>query len=59
MKKIIYTVEIGMNQFESESRDAKKHLRDHGGEKCTVWKGDKKVSEARNSPEFGIYSVTI
>jgi len=55
-----YIVEIdGMNQFESTSCDAKKHLRDHGGNKCSVFYKDQKVSEARNGPEFGIHSVTI
>ena len=61
-----YLVEIDdMNAFYSRSRDAKKHLANHGGNKCTVYDRDnmhtynKKVSEARNSPEFGIHSVTI
>ena len=57
MKK--YIIEIDGNQFESQSRDAKKHLRNNGGNKCTVWQKDKKISEAHNSPEFGIHSVTI
>lgn len=58
MKK--YIVEIdGMNQFESTSRNAKKHLASKGGNKCSVFYNDQKVSEARNSAEFGIYSCTI
>jgi len=56
MKK--YIIVIGLNEYESTSRDAKKHLRDHGGEKCTVWCNDKKVSEARRA-ENKIYSCTV
>lgn len=64
MKKEIpqprYIVQIGMNEFESNSRDAKKHLSAHGGDSCTVRDRDGDiVSKARYSPEFGYYNCTF
>ncbi len=59
MKKyIVATNET--SEFESNSRDAKKHLRENGGDICNVYnKSGKLISQARNSAEFGIYSCTI
>ena len=62
---MIYKVEVSNGQgwgdeFESTSRNAKKHLRDNfggqDGARCTVrTKGGKVVCECRYSAEFGYY----
>lgn len=62
MKKyqIIITNGTAENTYISTSRNAKKHLRDYGGDKCLVadMHGNN-ISGAINSPEFGIVGVTV
>ena len=55
-----YVVGIGLNRWESDSRDAKNHLQDHGGERCTVRnQAGKIVAEARMGEDGKPYSVSV
>lgn len=55
-----YIITIGLNQYESTSRDAKKHLRDKGGNECTVrTKNGKLVSMAKRDCNDKIYSCYV
>ena len=55
-----YTVKVISNfnatEFESNSRNAKKHLVDNGGHICKVYNGKgEQISECRYSDELGYY----
>ena len=59
-----YTVKVISNfnvtEFESNSRNAKKHLIDYGGHTCKVYnRKGKQISECRFSDEFGFYRCTF
>lgn len=50
----------GWKACESTSRDSKKHLQNHGGNRCAVYtKSDKLVSEARRDEGGNIYRCYI
>ena len=57
MKYIVKVIsDFNATEFESSSRNAKKHLIENGGHTCKVYnrKGEQ-VSECRYSDEFGFY----
>ena len=55
-----YFVIIERNIFESDSRDSKRHLKNHGGNECTVVdKNGKVVSKAIRTVNDRIINVCI
>lgn len=57
MKKRMYDVYVDSGMFESASRDAKKHLRDNGGNTCVVTnKHGKIITTAKRSGDY-IYNA--
>lgn len=55
-----YIIEVNGARFESNSRNAKKHLRDNGGNQCLVFtKSGKLISGARYSDEAGYYNIVV
>ena len=54
--KVKVISDFNVTEFESSSRNAKKHLIDYGGHTCKVYNGkDEQISECRYSDEFGYY----
>ncbi len=53
MKKRMYNVYVESGVFESDSRNAKKHLRDNGGDTCTITdKRGKIITMAKRSGDY-------
>ena len=61
MKRYVVWYGSGMmNHFESDSRNAKRHLLELGGDEVIITnKHGETISRAINSPEFGIVSVKV
>ena len=58
--KYRFVINEGMNIYESDSRDSKKHLRDHGGETCKVFdRSGRVVSAATRGGDGKISNVII
>lgn len=55
-----YIDTIGFNSWKSGNVDAKRHLQDHGGERCVVRnRAGQIVAKARRGKDGKPYSVTI
>lgn len=53
MKKRMYNVYVESGMFESDSRNAKKHLRDNGGNDCIITnKHGKILTRAKRSENY-------
>lgn len=57
MKKRVYNVYVESGMFESDSRNAKKHLRDNGGNTCTITDKHGKIVTMAKRTENYIFSA--